>query len=96
MERLAQKVLLAMADPRPESSPRFNVLDSTPAGEEWDTAAPMPIALGDDLVQATQRAATAGRRLLVQHAGKNISAIIPIRDLHLLLRLEEDELDRID
>ncbi len=96
MERRIKKALLVMVDTRTESSPGYHMLDSSSGEEEWDTAAPMPIALGDDLAQATQRGATTRRRLLVHNAGEDIAAIIPIRDLQLLLRLEEQELDRID
>ena len=63
---------------------------------ELDTASPLPIALGDDLVGAVRDVATARRRLVVRDGEEELAAIIPIADLRLLLRLEEAELDRID
>lgn len=77
--------------------------DQTPAGldllddeAELDTASPVPVELADDLAAAVRRAAAEQRRLVVRDAGREIAAIIPLEDLRLLLRLEEEELDRID
>ena len=70
----------------------LNLLDDEVA---LDTGTPVPVELADDLAAVVRRAAEQ-RRLVVPNAGRAIAAIIPIEDLQLLLRLEEEELDRID
>ena len=63
--------------------------------DEWEPQPPAQIDLGSDLVAAVRRAA-GQERLVVRDAGEEVAAIIPRDDFHLLLRLEEEELDRID
>ena len=70
----------------------LNLLDDEVA---LDTGTPVPVELADDLAAAVRRAAAEQRHLVVRDAGRAIAAIIPIEDLQLLLRLEEEELDRI-
>jgi hypothetical protein len=58
---------------------------------------PLPeIELAGDLRAAVRGAAAAEERLVVVEGGEEIAAIIPMEDFRLLLRLEEEELDRID
>lgn len=58
---------------------------------------PLPeVDLADDLRASVGRAAAGEERLVVLSGGEQVAAIIPIEDLRLLLRLEEEELDGID
>jgi hypothetical protein len=66
------------------------------AEDDLDSAAAVAIDLGGDLARAVRRAAAEQRRLVVREGDREIAAIIPLEDLRLLLRLEEEELDRID
>ena len=42
------------------------------------------------------RAAFGNERTIVSRLGKDLAAVIPIDDLHLLDRLSQEEMDRID
>jgi hypothetical protein len=85
-----------MAQDRRTDEPASAVLDVMPDDTDLDTATPVPIEMTGDLGTAARRAAAEQRRLVVRDGGEEIAAVIPIADLRLLLRLEEDELDRID
>lgn len=64
--------------------------------DDLDTASPVPIDLAAGLVDAARGLARAPRRLVVRDGNQEIAALIPVEDLRLLLRLEEEELDRLD
>ena len=49
----------------------------------------------DDLDEALRRVQAEDTRLIIRREGEPIAALIPLLDLRLLLKLEEDELDRI-
>ena len=72
------------------------VADRPSAADAWGPDPPPRIDLAGDLRAAVGRAATAEERLVVVDGGEEVAAIIPIEDFRLLLRLEEEELDRID
>ena len=65
-------------------------------GDEWGPEPPATVDLGGDLRAAVERAAANEERLVVRAGGEELAAIIPMEDFRLLLRLEEEELDRID
>jgi hypothetical protein len=49
-----------------------------------------------DPVEALRRAQSTAERVVIEEGGEPVAAVIPIQDLYLLLRLEDEELDRID
>jgi hypothetical protein len=49
-----------------------------------------------DPVEALRRARSTAERVVIEEGGEPVAAVIPIQDLYLLLRLEDEELDRID
>lgn len=49
-----------------------------------------------EVEEALRRALAERTRVVLADAGQPIAAVIPIEDLYLLLRLEDEELDRID
>jgi prevent-host-death family protein len=49
----------------------------------------------EEFPEIVNRAAR-GKRTIVSHRGKEVAAIIPIEDLHLLDRLAREEMDRQD
>lgn len=67
-----------------------------PDADDLDSATPLPVDLGANLTHVVRRAKGERRRFIVRDDGDEVAAIIPLADLHLLLRLEEEELDRID
>ena len=50
----------------------------------------------EEFPEVVNRAAHAKERTIVSRGGKDLAAVIPIEDLHLLERLAQAELDRID
>jgi hypothetical protein len=54
------------------------------------------IASVTDPVKALRRARSTSERVVIEENGEPVAALIPIKDLYLLLRLEDAELDRID
>jgi prevent-host-death family protein len=50
----------------------------------------------DEFPEIVNRAANAKERTIVARRGKDLAAVIPIDDLHLLERLAQEEVDRID
>ena len=86
-----------MAQPRQDTGAGALGL-AVPRGEtdDWGPEPPPQIDLADDLRAAVKRAATAEERLVVVEGNDEIAAISPIEDYRLLLRLEVEELDRID
>lgn len=46
--------------------------------------------------EVINRAAYGKERTIVSRRGKDLAAVIPIEDLHLLERLAQEEMDRID
>jgi prevent-host-death family protein len=50
----------------------------------------------EDLPEIVNRAAYGGERTIVSRRGKDLAAVIPIDDLHLLERLVREEMDRLD
>ncbi len=71
-------------------------LDVTTDAGDLDMTSSIPIELGDDIALAIRSVAGKPRRLVVRQAGEELAAIIPMENHRLLLRLEEEELDRID
>ena len=49
-----------------------------------------------DVHVAVRRARSAAQRMVVAEGGEPVVAVIPLRDLHHLLRLEDEELDPMD
>jgi prevent-host-death family protein len=49
----------------------------------------------EEFPEIVNRAAR-GKRTIVSHRGKEVAAVIPIEDLHLLERLAREEMDRQD
>ena len=49
-----------------------------------------------EIGEALRRALTERTRVALAEDGQPVAAVIPIEDLYLLLRLEDEELDRID
>lgn len=49
----------------------------------------------EEFPEIVNRAAR-GKRTIVSHRGKDLAAVIPIEDLHLLERLAREEIDRQD
>jgi len=50
----------------------------------------------EELPEVVNRAAYGKERTIVSRRGKDLAAIIPMDDLHLLERLAREEMDRID
>jgi prevent-host-death family protein len=50
----------------------------------------------DEFPEIVNRAAYAKERTIVSRRGKDLAAVIPIDDLHLLERLAQEEMDRQD
>jgi prevent-host-death family protein len=50
----------------------------------------------EELPEIVNRAAYGNERTIVSRRGKDLAAIIPIEDLHLLERLAQKEMDRQD
>ena len=50
----------------------------------------------EELPEIISRAAYGSETTVVSRRGKDLAAIIPMEDLHLLERLAKEELDRID
>jgi prevent-host-death family protein len=50
----------------------------------------------DEFPDVVNRAAYGKERTIVSRRGKDLAALIPIEDLHLLERLAQEEMDRID
>src|SRR5688500_7571051 len=63
---------------------------------EWGPEPSVQVDLGGDLRAAVKRASANEERLVVRADGEELTAIIPMADFRLLLRLEEEEWDRID
>jgi prevent-host-death family protein len=49
-----------------------------------------------ELPEILNRAAYGNERTIVSRRGKDLAAVIPIEDLHLLERLAREEMDRVD
>ena len=50
----------------------------------------------EEFPEVVNRAAYGKERMIVSRRGKDLAAVIPIEDLHLLERLAREEMDRID
>jgi len=50
----------------------------------------------EEFPDVVKRAAYGKERTIVSRRGKDLAAVIPIEDLHLLERLTREEVDRID
>jgi prevent-host-death family protein len=50
----------------------------------------------DEFPEVVNRAAYGKERTIVSRRGKDLAAVIPIDDLHLLERLAQEEMDRLD
>lgn len=50
----------------------------------------------EEFSDVVNRAAYGNERTIVSRRGKDLAAVIPIEDLHLLERLAREEMDRID
>ncbi len=50
----------------------------------------------EDVREALRRARSEAKPVVVAEGGQPVGAVIPVADLYLLLRLEDEELDRID
>ena len=50
----------------------------------------------EEFPDVVNRAAFGNERTIVSRRGKDLAAVIPIDDLHLLDRLSQEEMDRID
>ena len=50
----------------------------------------------EEFPDVVNRAAYGKERTIVSRRGKDLAALIPIEDLHLLERLAREEMDRID
>ena len=50
----------------------------------------------EDVREALQRARSEATRIVIAEGGEPVGAVIPMDDLFLLLRLEDEEFDRID
>lgn len=50
----------------------------------------------DEFPEIVNRAAYGHERTIVSRRGKDLAAVIPIADLHLLERLAQEEMDRQD
>lgn len=86
-----------MAHQRHNSQDRpLVVVDQTDDADEWGPEPPAQVELGGNLRGAVERAAANEERLVVREGDEELAAIIPMEDFRLLLRLEEEELDRID
>jgi prevent-host-death family protein len=53
-------------------------------------------AAREQLPKILNRAASRKRRTIIARRGKDMAAVIPIEDLRLLERLEQEEEDRLD
>lgn len=85
-----------MAHRRPRTERRAVALAPLPDTVEVDTAAPLTVDLGVDPARVVRRARDEHRRFIVRDDGGDVAAVVPLADLQLLLRLEEEDLDRID
>lgn len=85
-----------MAHRQPRTARPAVILAPLPDADELDSATPLPVDLRADLTHVVRRAGGEHRRFIVREDGNDVAAIIPLADLFLLLRLEEEELDRID
>lgn len=85
-----------MAHRQPRPARPTVVLAPLPDADDLDSTAPLLVDVGTNLAHVVRRAEGEHRRFIVRDGGDDIAAIIPLADLHLLLRLEEEELDRID
>ena len=50
----------------------------------------------EELPEIVNRAAYGKERIIVSRRGRDLAAIVPIDDLHILERLSREEIDRID
>jgi prevent-host-death family protein len=50
----------------------------------------------EEFPELVNRAAFGKERTIVSRRGKDLAAVIPIEDLHLLERLAREEMDRLD
>jgi prevent-host-death family protein len=50
----------------------------------------------EEFPEVVNRAAYGKERTIVSRRGKDMAAVIPIDDLHLLERLTQEEMDRLD
>ena len=50
----------------------------------------------EEFPELVNRAAYGKERTIVSRRGKDLAAVIPIEDLHLLERLAREEMDRLD
>jgi len=50
----------------------------------------------EEFPEVLNRAAYGNERTIVSRRGKDLAAVIPMEDLHLLERLAREELDRVD
>lgn len=50
----------------------------------------------EEFSEVVSRAAYGKERTIVSRRGKDLAAVIPMEDLHLLERLAREEMDRID
>ena len=85
-----------MAQRQPDIAGPAHVVSEQVDHDEWGPEPPDTVDLGGDLRAAVERAAANEERLVVRAGGEELAAIIPMEDFRLLLRLEEEELDRID
>jgi hypothetical protein len=74
-------------------SREVGIMDANANG--WDDAQD-EIEMVEDVSEAIRRARENDERLVLGRDGQALVAVLPLRDLRLLLRLEEEELDRID
>ena len=86
---------MAQRRPIPEA-PSHELVEPVGHADEWGPEPPARVNLGGDLRAAVERAAANDERLVVRAGDEELAAIIPMEDFRLLLRLEEEELDRID
>jgi len=50
----------------------------------------------DEFPELVNRAAFGKERTIVSRRGKDLAAVVPVEDLHLLERLSQEEMDRAD
>lgn len=86
---------MAQRDPNAQSLPdqTGDLLDHA---DDWGPESPTQIDLDGDLQAAVRRAGPSEGRFVVRQDGEELAAIVSMDDFRLLLRLEEEELDRID
>ena len=86
-----------MAQRQPETEAlSHDLAEPLDLDDEWGPEPPAQVDLGGDLRAAVERAAANEERMVVRAGSEELAAIIPMADFRLLLRLEEEELDRID